>query len=274
MNLYFYTLLARTLKRTATRLVIVGGSAVGAAFYILLIFLPGIPPVVKRYIGPAGISLGTAAAIFRINSMGMVWKAAGYLSVYTFAFGGMMKFLFSSVPFFRGRQGEIWYILGAGMLGYQAVSWWIDQAGKRRTADIYKVKLRGNDNEIELDALADTGNSLREPISGRPVSVVEEEYFLKLSGIRAPEKLKAIPYHSVGRDNGIMEGYEVPEIIIKGKEENIRWQKVIIGISRNKISANGKYQMILHPELCSGNAGKNRRAKKSGRPEKPMTGGK
>lgn len=119
----------------------------------------------------------------------------------------------------------------------------------------------------------DTGNSLREPVSGRPVSVVEEECFLKLSGIKAPEKLKAIPYHSVGRDNGIMEGYEVPEIIIKGREENIRWQKVIVGISRNKISASGKYQMILHPDLCKYEC-QTRRARKAWHFGKPMTGGK
>ena len=273
MNLYFYTLLARTLKRTATRLRIIGGSAVGAAFCVLLIFMPGIPAVVKRYIGPAGISMAAAAAILRLDSVNMVWKAAGYLSVYAFAFGGIMKFLFSAVPFFRGKQGEIWYILGAGMLGYQAVSWWVAQAGKKRAADIYKVKLRGNHNEIELDALMDTGNSLREPVSGRPVSVVEEECFLKLSGIKAPEKLKAIPYHSVGRDNGIMEGYEVPEIIIKGREENRRWQKVIVGISRNKISASGKYQIILHPDLCKYEC-QTRRARKAWHFGKPMTGGK
>ncbi len=266
MNLYLYTLLARTLKRTATRLRITGGSAVGAAFCVLLIFLPGIPAVVKRYIGPAGISMAAAAVILRLDNVKIVWKAAGYLSVYAFAFGGIMKFLFSSVPFFRGKQGEIWYILGAGMLGYQAISWWIAQAGKKRAADIYRVKLRGDYNEIELDALMDTGNSLREPISGRPVSVVEEECLLKLAGIKAPEKLKVIPYHSVGRNNGIMEGYEVPEIVVEGKEESMRWQKVIVGISRNKISANGKYQMILHPDLCE--------YKRQAASEKPMTGGK
>ena len=137
------------------------------------------------------------------------------------------------------------------MLGYQAVSWWVAQMGKKQQADIYKVRLRGSSNEIELDALMDTGNSLREPVSGRPVSVVEEESLRRLSGIKMPEKLKAIPYHSIGRSNGIMEGYEVPEIIIEGREENIRWQKVIVGISKDKVSVNGKYQMILHPDLLN-----------------------
>ncbi len=251
MNLYLYTLLAKTMKRTATRLRVIGGSAVGAAFFVLWIFLPGVPAAIKRFLGPMAISLATAGGILRFNSIGQIGKAAGYLSVYAFAFGGVMKFLFSTVPFLKGRQGGIWYILGAGMLGYQAVSWWIGQTGKNRPADLYKVKLRGRLNEIELDALMDTGNSLREPISGRPVSVVEEECFQKLLGAKEPEKLRAIPYHSVGKSNGIMEGYEIPEIIIKGREESIRWQKVVVGVSRNRVSANGRYQMILHPDLLN-----------------------
>ena len=90
MNLYLYILLAKSMKRTATRFRIIGGSAVGAALFVLWIFLPGIPAVVKRYVGPMAISLGAAAAVFRLNRIGLIWKAAGYLSVYAFAFGGMM----------------------------------------------------------------------------------------------------------------------------------------------------------------------------------------
>lgn len=251
MNLYLHTLLAKTMKRTATRFRLIGGSAVGASVFVFLIIIPGIPVAVKRFAGPMAISLMTAAAIFRLNSVELVVRAAGYLSIYAFAFGGIMKFLFSSVPLLQGKQEKIWYLLGTGMAGYHVLSWWVTQMGKKRQADIYKVKMKGSQNEIELDALLDTGNSLREPISGKPVLVVEEESFHKLLGARNPEKLKIIPYHSVGKENGIMEGYEVPEIVIKGREENWRCRKVIVGVSKNKVSASGKYQMILHPDLCS-----------------------
>ena len=255
MNLYLYTLLAKTMKRTATRFRLIGGSAVGASVFVFWIIIPGIPVAIKRFAGPMIISLITTAAIFRLNSMELIGKAAGYLSIYAFAFGGIMKFLFSTVPVFRGKQEKIWYILGGGMVGYHVISWWLAQMGRKCRGDIYKVRMRGGQNEIELDALFDTGNSLREPISGRPVLVVEEESFHKLLGAKKPEKLKIIPYRSVGKENGIMEGYEIPEIIIKGREEDLRCRKVIVGISKNKVSASGKYQMILHPDLYNGMAG-------------------
>ena len=122
------------------------------------------------------------------------------------------------------------------------------------------MRLCGYEDEIEVNALIETGNSLREPVSGKPVSVVEEEMLGRLSGIKIPEKLKVIPYHSVGKSNGIMEGYEIPEMIIEDEGENLRWQKVIVGISKNKISANGRYQMILHPDLCNETSGQKRAA--------------
>lgn len=251
MNMYLYTLLAKTLKRTATRVRIFAGSGISALFFVLLLLIPGIPVFVKRFAGPVIVSMMATAVIFQIKSMTGVFRTTGYMFFYAFVIGGLMKFLFETIPWLAGKQKSMWYILGIGMIGYQAVSWWIAQTGRKTGINICKVQLIGYENEIEINALIDTGNSLMEPVSGRPVSVIEEESLDRLTGIKLEEKLKVIPYRSVGKSNGIMEGYEIPEIIIIKEDEKIRWQKVIVGISRNKISSDGKYQMILHPKLCS-----------------------
>ena len=60
--------------------------------------------MIKRFLGPMAISLATAGVILRFNSIGQIGKAAGYLSVYAFALGGVMKFLFSTVPFLKGTK--------------------------------------------------------------------------------------------------------------------------------------------------------------------------
>lgn len=228
------------------------GSAIGAALCTLLLIVPGIPVLVKRFAGPMIVSMAVMAGIFKIKQISAIGKATGYLYMYAFVFGGIMKCLFSGIPFLYKMQGSIWYILGAGMLGYQVISWWLEQLKKRKKAGICKVQMCGYGNEIWLDALLDTGNSLREPISGKPVSVVDEDIFNRLEWVKLPEKLKAIPYRSIGRENGIMEGYEVPEIVINNEGEQLCWQKVIVGISKTKVSTDGKYQMILHPDLCRG----------------------
>lgn len=252
MNLYFYTLAAKSLKRTATRIRIFCGSGAAAMLFTIWLLIPGLPFFAKRFLGPLVISMGTTAVIFRMRNMEAIFRTTGYVFLYAFAFGGVMKFLFESVPYLADRKENIWYILGAGMLGYHAVSWGIGQLRKKSEQTLCSVRLKGYEeagNEIALKALIDTGNSLRELISGKPVSVIDREVFDCLSGVKLQEKLKMIPYHSIGKRNGMLEGYEIPEMIIESEEGSIRWQKVIVGISEEKVSANGNYQMILHPDL-------------------------
>lgn len=249
MNLYLYLLTATTLRRTATRLRITAGSFIQSLLFCVLVLMPGIPAGIKRFIGPAAVSMASTAVIFKCRKPDEWLHLMGYQLIYAFVLGGCMKFLFSSVPLFRDRQESIWYILGAGFFGYQAVSWWIGQMKRKKAGRFCTVRLCGNGVSVSVRALIDTGNSLREPISGRPVSIVEDGILDCLVGVKAPEKLKLIPYHSIGKEHGMMEGYEIPEILIEEDGKKIRWQKVIAGISRNRISAEGKYQMILHPEL-------------------------
>ncbi|WMC92232.1 sigma-E processing peptidase SpoIIGA [Kineothrix sp. MB12-C1] len=251
MNLYLYSLISRTLGRTATRTRIWGISIGGTAVFCLMLLLPGIPVFIKRFIGPVLINMIMTAVIFKVRQIGEVVRCTGYLFVYAFFLGGLMKFLFANVTFLHNKTESIWYILGAGWFGYAILSWWNEQIRKRKACHVYPVTLSGYGKTVTLKALSDTGNSLREPISGKPVSVIEEGALGELALIKMPEKLKIIPYHSVGKENGILEGYEVPELMIEREEGTIRWQKVIVGISTNKISANGAYQMILHPDLCS-----------------------
>lgn len=251
MNLYLYMLTAKTLKRTATRIGVNCGSLAGAALFCLLILAPGIPAFIKRFIGPFTINMIMTAFIFKTTKIKEILRCTGYMSIYAFFLGGLIKALFSNVPFLHKRQESIWCILGIGMLGYEIASWWIWQMKKRKANHIYAVRLSGYGNEVTVTALADTGNSLKEPISGKPVSVIEEEALERLKGVKQPEKFKLIPFHSVGKDKGVMEGYEIPEMVVESEKGSIRWQKVIVGISKNKISASGKYQMILHPDLCN-----------------------
>ena len=272
MNLYLYALLTKTLKRTATRMRVWAGSALGAACCVLLLFVPDLPVFIKRFAGPTAVSMAVTAWIFRIKQIPALCRAAGYLYVYAFAFGGIMKFLFSNVRLLHKVQGSIWYVLGAGMLGYQLVGWWLGELKKKKNVTICRVRICGNNNpkekecgdknknqnknEIWLDALVDTGNSLREPVSGKPVSVMDADMFERLEGVKLPEKLKLIPYRSIGRENGIMEGYEVPEIVIEHEGERIERQKAVVAVSKAKVSADGRYQIILHPELFYGKSGK------------------
>lgn len=66
-----------------------------------------------------------------------------------------------------------------------------------------------------------------------------------------PEKLKVIPYHSVGKTHGIMMGMEVSNIKIRTNDGEKKLPEGILAMYQGKLSENGSYQMILSPEWIS-----------------------
>ena len=114
---------------------------------------------------------------------------------------------------------------------------------------IYEVVLTENGENIELKALLDTGNLLTDPVSGKPVSVVEETDTLRQWMIKYPQKYKVIPYHSIGNEHGILEGIVLDELMIQKKKEKKVEKDTIIALYAGKLSKDGTFQMILNHDL-------------------------
>lgn len=107
----------------------------------------------------------------------------------------------------------------------------------------------GKDEKCVVNALIDSGNSLIEPISKTPVSLVEEKAIIPYKTYLHKENFRVIPYHSVGNAHGILEAYFIEKMEIKKDGERIIIQKPLIAITKEMISANERYQMILHPTI-------------------------
>jgi len=114
---------------------------------------------------------------------------------------------------------------------------------------VYDVVLVHNGNNMELKALFDTGNLLTEPISGKPVSVLEETAALKEWLAQSPQKYKVIPYQSIGNEHGVLEGMYVDELIIQINDEQLIKKDAIIALYKGRLSKDGSFQMILNHSL-------------------------
>ena len=139
--------------------------------------------------------------------------------------------------------GTVWF-------GYLFVKKWIGGIQERmyyRKCNL-PVILRMGEKQIDCRGLMDSGNSLYEPITRRPVVIVEKELLLQ-NGIAEPEIFFAIPYHAIGTKNGILKGVLADELEIPMQREERSWQKVMLGIYEGKISSKDEYQVILHPKL-------------------------
>lgn len=122
---------------------------------------------------------------------------------------------------------------------------------KRDNGLYYDVKITYRGKSVIAKALLDTGNSLVEPITGKKVHLAEYNILKPL--VEGDEKVKenfyAIPFHSVGKENGILYGIKVDEmvILVEGEPEFI--YNPIIGIYKGNMSARRKYSVILNSDV-------------------------
>lgn len=102
---------------------------------------------------------------------------------------------------------------------------------------------------VSIEALIDTGNSLTEPISGKPVAVLDKEVFEQVYGERKPSVFRMIPYHSVGKKAGVLPGYRLEHIVVETEENTKEYKEVYIGVGEDVLSQGSTYKMILNPRM-------------------------
>lgn len=137
---------------------------------------------------------------------------------------------------------------------------------------IYKIEVKINNKLIQAEALIDTGNMLKEPITNLPVVVIErtllydcipKEILNHLEDIiggdfeKIPEeirnqyisRLKLIPFSSLGKQNGMLIGIK-PEYIKIIKDEQVEIKKdVIIAIYNRSFTKKGEYRALMGMEF-------------------------
>lgn len=125
----------------------------------------------------------------------------------------------------------------------------IYQNRKSRQNTIYQVSILEQGRRLDVKALFDTGNALREPISGKPVSILENNVWQAVAEEARPERYKIIPFHSIGQEHGILRGMEIDEMIIWTGDRKIVQKQAIIALYEGSLSKDKSFQMILHQGL-------------------------
>jgi len=112
-----------------------------------------------------------------------------------------------------------------------------------------KTVLEFEDKKMFATALIDTGNRLYDPFYHKPVILVDERI---LSDIvrhcreHYPEKLQYIPYQSVGKNHGMLEGVMFDHVSIQWQEKRMQFQKVIAASTKESLYKGKEYQVIFH----------------------------
>lgn len=132
-------------------------------------------------------------------------------------------------------------LLISALLTAVLMIWLFRQRGKT----LYHVRFFYRGKEHEVEALLDTGNDLREPVSGKAVCVVEESS-IPWNIWDDKEGIYMIPYHAVGTDAGMLPAVKVRQVRIMDSGGAYRCQEMLLAVYHGKLSAHGKYRMLLH----------------------------
>ena len=99
-----------------------------------------------------------------------------------------------------------------------------------------------------LTGIIDTGNLLQEPLTGKPVSIVEKSAILPLLGENWQQKrgFYLIPYHSIGTEKGWLQAFRANRMEIRTEQQLICAEQPILAVYEGNLSAQKKYQIILH----------------------------
>lgn len=131
---------------------------------------------------------------------------------------------------------------------------WLRQ-GEEEKREIYPTMILAFGEKVEVDALLDTGNELRENTTGKMVCIVEKDCMEEILKHVSWEDYHFISFHSVGQEQGILAAIEADRITITKEEGTKNIYGAIIGIYTGKLSSEGKFQMILHKDCLKGRMG-------------------
>lgn len=140
---------------------------------------------------------------------------------------------------------------------------------------IMPIRIYLTGKNIQMMALMDSGNCLKDPISHMPVVIAE---YTALKTILPPDvcalfdktaeedwlgllpylphdwvaRMHIVPYSSLGRKGGLIVGFRPDCMVIEDNGATVQCTAAIIGMCNRKLAGQGEYCALLHPELVHG----------------------
>ena len=265
---------------------------IASAFGALIAAIVGMNPWMNRFVRFFVMNIATSSimlmiAFGRLRKSEML-KQMLVLYLITYTAGGLINSLYyhTNIRMQLITIGNrliysnlsIKYIMAAALisLAFSVFFIWMIRKYRSKPGAYLKTELRYGDNRIFTKALRDTGNSLCEPISGKPVIILEKPLLFDLLSKEQQEEfnmiekiyygkgviqenldgihtlsVRIIPYQSIGKPQGILPGLVIDKVLIHTDNETICIENVIAAICENQLSAKKDYQVILHKDMVS-----------------------
>lgn len=271
MDTLLLKLAALYIKPQTTFVRCVAGGTAGGVLSCISMLLPYGNILIHTLFSYVIIAFIMTIVTFGKGNLKQLWGRTASLYITTILLGGMMNLLYDYTYFgyiVQGIFGAIYVnplnllrlcmftILSYIMLRFITK---ILQEKKFKT-NLVLVRLQFKGHNVVLKGLIDSGNSLTDPYCGKPVHIVEYEALQRiLEGVDIHrEKYRVVPFHSLGRRNGLIEVIELDKLSVLTMNEqtdpngqdteqsSYEEEKPAIGLYHGFLSGENKYEVLLH----------------------------
>ncbi len=242
--------------RAAKWRIAIGAGMCGIYAFILFVPLRWMAALVSKMLFSAAVVL----AVFGRSTWRGMLKTAGVFYIISFLMGGVTVALMymMKIPGMTGNgsfmlKGTTFLQIAVGIIVTWYLGNWLAEMLRekiRRKTVITEVTIHIGDNVWDMKAFVDTGNSLRDPVTGYPVAVLSRFMGDQIKTAVPDCRSCVIPYKTIG-GKGIMYGIR-PDRITAGDE---LIEKVVLGIGKSDFSpwqGTEKYDLLLHRQLLEG----------------------
>lgn len=228
------------------------GAALGAAYAGAVVCLPGLSflahPLVRICAGVLMvlIAYGTCRRLFRLTALFFALSAALGGGLYALGLMGVAVTL------------EPQYILLFAAAAYCVLSLVGRGLARHGPRELRRVVVQVGPRTADLTALVDSGNTLRDPLTGAGVVVAQGERLAPLlppeadfrhpcqalPALRDPRRFRLLPYRSVGVEQGLLLAVRADRVAVGGKELGPR----LVALSPTPVSDGGGFDALVFEE--------------------------
>lgn len=265
------------IKNECKKLRLLIASVIGA-IYTIVMYLE-IIPIYSNFIMKFILSIVITYIAFNPKSLKKLIKNLIIFYLVSFVFGGcvfaLMYFLKPQMAQIRNGVFVGAYPLKIALVGgiisfiIIQISFKLVKSKLSKKDMIYDIEVTLDNKSAKIKALLDTGNLLKDPITGYPVIVVEKvslrniipsnilnnsekiiggdisELICDSEFSKTISRFRVIPFSSLGKQNGLLLGIKPDSVNIKLDEKTEKLNNVIVGIYDKSFTKNGAYTAIF-----------------------------
>lgn len=173
-----------------------------------------------------------------------------------------------------------WWPLALALFLGTILAWWLRARAGRWHRDQLRVTLEVvvGGKHATVEGLVDTGNRLREPLSGLPVIVAEAgaltailpdglpadlgrggEWVENAAGLfTEPDwrrRLRVLPYASLGKSGGMLLGFLPDRVLLAGGDHRRSLARTVVGLYGGRLDSGGAYHALVPAEILEQETG-------------------